>query len=281
MKNRWAEQTVEAKTLFTTASLTRFLLLQGGGSGMSEEKEGVCPVSGEPRGRAGEPEQDPDRGAESPEGPLLPQGRVAAAAAGWRGSGSSSSAGRDSRTKPALTAFVFLAQSSEPKTAEALVRIASSLHVETQVSYALCLRVFVHGRRRRRRKRRRFPRCRLGESGSGFGLPAGSSEVRRTHAGPPAAAPWQRHRVYLTTSPGWWMLQQSSHTALPKTFLLCGDLTGPSELQIFYPNLYISSQFLWTRTSGTTLTLGANVAGDAAFRSSKAPACISPFYAFT
>lgn len=147
------------------------------------------------------------------------------------------------------------------------------------MSYALCLRVFVHGRRRKRR--RRFPRCRLRGSGPGFGLPAGSSEVRRTHAGPPAAAPWQRHCVYLTTSPGWWMLQQSSHTALPKTFLLCGDLTGPSELQIFYPNLYISSQFLWTWTSGTTLTLGTNVAGDAASRSSKAPACISPFYAFT
>lgn len=214
MKNRWAEQTVEAKTLFTTASLTRFLLLQGGGSGMSEEKEGVRPVSGEPRGRVGEPEQDPDRRAESPEGPLLPQGRVAVAAVGWRSSGSGSSAGRDSRTKTALTAFVFLAQSSESKTAEALVRIASSLHVETQVSYALCLRVFVHGRRRKRR--RHFPRCRLGGSGPGFGLPTGSSEVRRTHAGPPAAAPWQRHRVYLTTSPGWWMLQQSSHTALPK-----------------------------------------------------------------
>lgn len=100
MKNRWAEQKVEAKTLLTTASLTRFLRLQGGGSGMSEEKEGVRPVSGEPRGRAGEPEQDPDRGAESPEGPLLPQGRVAAAAVGWRGSGSGSSAGRDSRTNP-------------------------------------------------------------------------------------------------------------------------------------------------------------------------------------
>lgn len=45
---------------------------------MSQEKEGVRQVSGEPRGRAGEPKQDPDRGAESTEGPLLPQGRVAA-----------------------------------------------------------------------------------------------------------------------------------------------------------------------------------------------------------
>lgn len=41
---------------------------------MPQEKEGVRQVSGEPRGRAGEPEQDPDRGAESAERPLLPQG---------------------------------------------------------------------------------------------------------------------------------------------------------------------------------------------------------------
>lgn len=44
---------------------------------MPPEKEGVRQVSGEPRSRAGEPEQDADRGAESTEGHLLPQGRVA------------------------------------------------------------------------------------------------------------------------------------------------------------------------------------------------------------
>lgn len=49
---------------------------------MPQEKERVCQVSGEPRGRAGEPKQDPDRGAESTERPLLPQGRVAAAVGG-------------------------------------------------------------------------------------------------------------------------------------------------------------------------------------------------------
>lgn len=41
---------------------------------MPQEKERVRPVPGEPRGRAGEPEQDPNRGAESTERPLLPQG---------------------------------------------------------------------------------------------------------------------------------------------------------------------------------------------------------------
>lgn len=49
---------------------------------MSQEKERVRQVSGEPRGCAGEPKQDPDRGAESTERPLLPQGRVAAGAGG-------------------------------------------------------------------------------------------------------------------------------------------------------------------------------------------------------
>lgn len=46
---------------------------------MPQEKERVRPVPGEPRGRAGEPEQDPNRGAESTERPLLPQGGVVAA----------------------------------------------------------------------------------------------------------------------------------------------------------------------------------------------------------
>lgn len=45
---------------------------------MPQEKERVRQVSGEPRGRVGEPKQDPDRGAEGSERPLLPQGRVAA-----------------------------------------------------------------------------------------------------------------------------------------------------------------------------------------------------------
>ena len=49
---------------------------QGSGAGMSAEEEGVCEVSGESCGRAGEPEQDPDRGAESTERHLLPQERI-------------------------------------------------------------------------------------------------------------------------------------------------------------------------------------------------------------
>lgn len=40
---------------------------------MSQEKEGVCEVPGEPRGRAGEPEQNADRGAEDVKGPVLCQ----------------------------------------------------------------------------------------------------------------------------------------------------------------------------------------------------------------
>lgn len=64
-----------------TCRLTGFLrLLQGSSSRVPQEKERVRQVPGEPRGRAGEPKQDPNRGAESTERPLLPQGRVAAAA---------------------------------------------------------------------------------------------------------------------------------------------------------------------------------------------------------
>lgn len=62
---------------------------------MPQEKERVRQVSGEPCGRVGEPEQDPDRGAEGSQRPLLPQGRVAARK-------------RDSRRETALAVFVFL-----------------------------------------------------------------------------------------------------------------------------------------------------------------------------
>lgn len=43
---------------------------------MSQEEEGVCQVSGEPRGRAGESEQNPHRGTQSPQRLVLPQIRV-------------------------------------------------------------------------------------------------------------------------------------------------------------------------------------------------------------
>lgn len=43
---------------------------------MPQEEEGVRKVSGEPRGCAGEPEQNPHRGTESPQRLVLPQIRV-------------------------------------------------------------------------------------------------------------------------------------------------------------------------------------------------------------
>lgn len=43
---------------------------------MSQKEEGVRQVSGEPRGRAGEPEQNPHRGTQSPQRLVLPQIRV-------------------------------------------------------------------------------------------------------------------------------------------------------------------------------------------------------------
>lgn len=46
---------------------------QGGGPRVSQEEEGVRQVSGEPRGRAGEPEQNPHRGTQSPQRLVLPQ----------------------------------------------------------------------------------------------------------------------------------------------------------------------------------------------------------------
>lgn len=46
---------------------------QGGGPRVSQEEEGVRQVSGEPRGRAGEPEQNPHRGTQSPKRLVLPQ----------------------------------------------------------------------------------------------------------------------------------------------------------------------------------------------------------------
>lgn len=48
-------------------------VMQGGSPGMPQEEEGVCQVSGEPRGRAGKPEQDPHRGAQSSQRLVLPQ----------------------------------------------------------------------------------------------------------------------------------------------------------------------------------------------------------------
>ena len=47
---------------------------QGGGARVSAEEKGVREVSGEPRRRAREPEQDADRGAEVAQGTLLPEG---------------------------------------------------------------------------------------------------------------------------------------------------------------------------------------------------------------
>lgn len=58
--------------------------MQGGGTRMSPEEKRVCQVSGEPRGRAGEPEQNPHRGTESPQRLVLPQIRVETLGGGGR-----------------------------------------------------------------------------------------------------------------------------------------------------------------------------------------------------
>lgn len=49
---------------------------QGGSPGVSQEEKGVREVFGEPRGRTGEPEQNPHRGAQSPQRLVLPQIRI-------------------------------------------------------------------------------------------------------------------------------------------------------------------------------------------------------------
>lgn len=54
-----------------TASLWN--VMQGGSARVSPEEKGVRQVSGEPRGRAREPEQNPHRGTESPQRLVLPQ----------------------------------------------------------------------------------------------------------------------------------------------------------------------------------------------------------------
>lgn len=165
---------------------------------MSQEKERVRQVSGEPRGRAGEPKQDPDRGAEITEGPLLPQGRVAAAVGGGGLQVAPVPAQKDSRTKTASTVFVFLLTRARrvpvnPKKLSFFSRCLCLSRLKCPTRSACG---FVRGEksangRRRRTKCRRFPRTH----------PAGSSQVKRTtHAGPPAAATRQRNHVYVTTS---------------------------------------------------------------------------------
>lgn len=185
---------------------------------MSQEKERVRQVSGEPRGCAGEPKQDPDRGAESTERPLLPQGRVAAGARWrWARDGSGSSTERDSRTKTALTVFVFLLTQAcrvpvNPKTRSSrsylVVFTCRDSSVLRTLPAVLCTE-------------RSRPMRRGGGGSVGRTAPVQSRGIRpglgsqqvpqrsdaQTHAGPPAAAAWQRHRVYLTTSPGSFMLQ--------------------------------------------------------------------------
>lgn len=52
------------------------LVSQGGSPRVPSEEERVREVSGEPRGRAGKPEQNPHRGTESPQRLVLPQIRV-------------------------------------------------------------------------------------------------------------------------------------------------------------------------------------------------------------
>lgn len=52
---------------------------------MSQEEEGVRQVSGEPCSRAGEPEQNPHRGTQSPQRLVLPQIRVEKSPNAWQG----------------------------------------------------------------------------------------------------------------------------------------------------------------------------------------------------
>lgn len=66
--------------VWTLSRIFLLSFLQGGSSWVSQEKERVREMSGKPCSRAGKPKQDTDWRAESSEGHLLPQSRVAAAA---------------------------------------------------------------------------------------------------------------------------------------------------------------------------------------------------------
>lgn len=84
---------------------------------MSQEKERVRQMSGEPRGCFGKPKQDADRRAEGTEGHLLPQSRVAAAVCGrgpetapFTNCYSKTRKTKDSGTKSALTVVSPLTQ---------------------------------------------------------------------------------------------------------------------------------------------------------------------------
>lgn len=81
MKNRWEglASAFEQLTCCQISSWTGEILkgcrrfFQGGSSRVSQEEEGIRQVSGEPRRSAGEPEQDPHRGTQSPQRLVLPQ----------------------------------------------------------------------------------------------------------------------------------------------------------------------------------------------------------------